>query len=135
MRAYPTSAIGAVITFLAGFVAHDLPWPALVHEASDLPPRSGPGHELEASSTSSTSTSTSTVLVCSCPAPKEPEPAPVRVAGSGPGATVEVPLAAVLGGGALATLAAAAGYRSRVEDHAAARKVLEPIGEARIHLA
>ncbi|CAK0824653.1 unnamed protein product, partial [Prorocentrum cordatum] len=65
MRAYPTSAIGAVITFLAGFVAHDLPWPALVHEASDLPSRSGPGHELEASSTSSTSTSTSTVLVCS----------------------------------------------------------------------
>ncbi|CAK0901765.1 unnamed protein product, partial [Prorocentrum cordatum] len=139
MRAYPTSAVGgAVATFLAGFLAHDVLGPALVHEASGLPPRSGPGHELEVSSSSSTSTSTSAALACLCPAPpapKEPEPSPLRVAGTGLDSTVEVPLAVALGVGALLTLAAAARCWSRVEDQALARKVLEPIGESRIHLA
>ncbi|CAK0838915.1 unnamed protein product [Prorocentrum cordatum] len=135
MRAYPTSAVGgAVATFLAGFLAHDVLGPALVHEAGGLPPRSGPGHELEDSSTSSTSTSTSAALACLCPAPpapKEPEPSPLRVAGTGLDSTVEVPLAVALGVGALVTLAAAARCWSRVEDQALARKVLEPIGESR----
>ncbi|CAK0843751.1 unnamed protein product [Prorocentrum cordatum] len=132
----PASLLGAVLTFWAGFAVRGGFGPLALAADAEGWQRTWPGHELEASSTATTATllsTTSTVVDCSSPAPVAPVPAapqPLRVVGDGLTATVEIPLAALVGASAAGACGAA--WR-QLTWRSSARVAFEPIGEARIH--
>ena len=130
------NAAGAIAIFWRGFFSRSLVQRPEVELAPGGWSRDGRGHDLENSSTSSRSTWTSiTRAPYECPPPPPAVPEALKVVGEGSSATVEVPVLA--GGAALAGVQARplpARWRRR-RGQIAARRVLEPLGEARIHVS